>query len=89
MDDLAKSLDEENIRLTVHDILHAIKETVAAFGVSMDDLEQCRFITASGTTLRDLACISMLDSSSYLDLSGVTVALILQSACSKLRPGGL
>lgn len=35
MDDLAKSLDDGTIRLTVDDILHALKEIVATFGTSI------------------------------------------------------
>ena len=42
MDDLTKPLDEESIKVTMHDFLNALQEIVPAFGASTDDLERCR-----------------------------------------------
>ncbi|URE27885.1 hypothetical protein MUK42_06018 [Musa troglodytarum] len=42
MDDLTKPLDEESIKVTMDDFLHALHEIVPAFGASTDDLERCR-----------------------------------------------
>ncbi|XP_020257515.1 vesicle-fusing ATPase-like [Asparagus officinalis] len=42
MDDLTKPLDEENIKVTMDDFLHALEEIVPAFGASTYDLERCR-----------------------------------------------
>ncbi|OAY24815.1 vesicle-fusing ATPase [Manihot esculenta] len=42
MDDLTKPVDEENIKVTMDDFLHALQEIVPAFGASTDDLERCR-----------------------------------------------
>ncbi|XP_038988118.1 LOW QUALITY PROTEIN: vesicle-fusing ATPase-like, partial [Phoenix dactylifera] len=42
MDDLTKPLDEESIKVTMDDFLHALQEIVPAFGASTDDLERCR-----------------------------------------------
>ncbi|XP_062161090.1 vesicle-fusing ATPase-like isoform X1 [Alnus glutinosa] len=41
MDDLTKPVDEENIQVTMEDILNALNEIIPAFGASTDDLEQC------------------------------------------------
>lgn len=43
MDDLTKPLDEESIKVTMDDFLHALQEIVPAFGASTDDLERCRY----------------------------------------------
>ncbi|WOL11103.1 vesicle-fusing ATPase [Canna indica] len=43
MDDLTKPLDEESIKVTMDDFLHALHEIVPAFGASTDDLERCRY----------------------------------------------
>lgn len=43
MDDLTKPVDEENIKVTMDDFLHALQEIVPAFGASTDDLERCRW----------------------------------------------
>uniref|UniRef100_A0A1D1Z157 Vesicle-fusing ATPase n=1 Tax=Anthurium amnicola TaxID=1678845 RepID=A0A1D1Z157_9ARAE len=42
MDDLTKPLDEDSIKVTMDDFLHALHEIVPAFGASTDDLERCR-----------------------------------------------
>ncbi|CAL9039654.1 vesicle-fusing ATPase-like [Musa acuminata AAA Group] len=42
MDDLTKPLDEESIKVTMDDFLHALQEIIPAFGASTDDLERCR-----------------------------------------------
>ncbi|CAA6655548.1 unnamed protein product [Spirodela intermedia] len=42
MDDLTKTLDEESIKVTMDDFLHALQEITPAFGASTDDLERCR-----------------------------------------------
>ncbi|KAH7676371.1 vesicle-fusing ATPase protein [Dioscorea alata] len=42
MDDLTKPLDEESIKVTMDDFLHALEEIVPAFGASTDDLARCR-----------------------------------------------
>ncbi|KAK6805415.1 hypothetical protein RDI58_003200 [Solanum bulbocastanum] len=42
MDDLTKPVDEESIKVTMDDFLHAINEVRPAFGASTDDLERCR-----------------------------------------------
>jgi vesicle-fusing ATPase len=42
MDDLTKPVEEENIKITMEDFLHAIYEVQPAFGASTDDLERCR-----------------------------------------------
>ncbi|MQM22032.1 hypothetical protein Taro_055079, partial [Colocasia esculenta] len=44
MDDLTKPLDEENIKVTMDDFLHALQEIIPAFGASTDDLERCRYL---------------------------------------------
>ncbi|RWW20673.1 hypothetical protein GW17_00015209 [Ensete ventricosum] len=43
MDDLTKPLDEESIKVTMDDFLHALQEIIPAFGASTDDLERCRY----------------------------------------------
>ncbi|KAK6154341.1 hypothetical protein DH2020_008589 [Rehmannia glutinosa] len=42
MEDLTKPVDEENIKITMHDFLNALHEVIPAFGASTDDLERCR-----------------------------------------------
>ncbi|PHU14895.1 Vesicle-fusing ATPase [Capsicum chinense] len=42
MDDLTKPVDEESIKVTMDDFLHALNEVRPAFGASTDDLERCR-----------------------------------------------
>ncbi|KDP20974.1 hypothetical protein JCGZ_21445 [Jatropha curcas] len=42
MDDLTKPVDEESIKVTMEDFLHALQEIIPAFGASTDDLERCR-----------------------------------------------
>ncbi|WZZ21623.1 hypothetical protein YC2023_123010 [Brassica napus] len=42
MYDLTKPVEEENIKITMEDFLHAIHEVQPAFGASTDDLECCR-----------------------------------------------
>ncbi|XP_077229727.1 AAA-type ATPase family protein [Tasmannia lanceolata] len=42
LDDLTKPLDEESIKITMNDFLHALQEIIPAFGASTDDLERCR-----------------------------------------------
>ncbi|KAJ0688416.1 putative vesicle-fusing ATPase [Helianthus annuus] len=42
LDDLTKSIDEENIKVTMEDFLNALHEVTPAFGASTDDLERCR-----------------------------------------------
>ncbi|KAF2303332.1 hypothetical protein GH714_016817 [Hevea brasiliensis] len=42
LDDLTKPVDEESIKVTMDDFLHALLEIVPAFGASTDDLERCR-----------------------------------------------
>ncbi|KAH7571379.1 hypothetical protein JRO89_XS04G0031500 [Xanthoceras sorbifolium] len=42
LDDLTKPVDEESIKVTMDDFLHALHEIVPAFGASTDDLERCR-----------------------------------------------
>ncbi|KAM0954533.1 putative vesicle-fusing ATPase [Dioscorea sansibarensis] len=42
MDDLTKPLDEESIKVTMDDFLHALEEIIPAFGASTDDLARCR-----------------------------------------------
>ncbi|KAI5662570.1 hypothetical protein M9H77_21893 [Catharanthus roseus] len=42
LDDLTKPVDEESIRVTMDDFLHALAEVTPAFGASTDDLERCR-----------------------------------------------
>lgn len=42
MDDLTKPVDEESIKVTMDDFLHALYEIVPAFGASTDDLERSR-----------------------------------------------
>ncbi|KAB5560602.1 hypothetical protein DKX38_005559 [Salix brachista] len=41
LDDLTKPVDEESIKVTMDDFLHAFHEIVPAFGASTDDLERC------------------------------------------------
>ncbi|XP_020106126.1 vesicle-fusing ATPase-like [Ananas comosus] len=42
MDDLTKPLDEESIKVTMDDFVHALQEITPAFGASTDDLQRCR-----------------------------------------------
>ncbi|CAN1280771.1 Vesicle-fusing ATPase [Linum perenne] len=42
LDDLTKTVDEESIKVTMEDFVHALHEVVPAFGASTDDLERCR-----------------------------------------------
>ncbi|KAJ7946983.1 vesicle-fusing ATPase [Quillaja saponaria] len=42
LDDLTKPVDEENIKVTMDDFLHALQEITPSFGASTDDLERCR-----------------------------------------------
>ncbi|CAN4097964.1 unnamed protein product [Withania somnifera] len=42
MDDLTKPVDEESIKVTMDEFLHALNEVRPAFGASTDDLERCR-----------------------------------------------
>ncbi|XP_031103443.1 vesicle-fusing ATPase-like [Ipomoea triloba] len=42
LDDLTKPVDEDNIKVTMDDFLHALHEVIPAFGASTDDLERCR-----------------------------------------------
>ncbi|KAF6155840.1 hypothetical protein GIB67_039171 [Kingdonia uniflora] len=42
LDDLTKPVDEENIKVTMADFVHALHEIIPAFGASMDNLERCR-----------------------------------------------
>nr|GMD80242.1 Vesicle-fusing ATPase [Ipomoea batatas] len=42
LDDLTKPVDEENIKVTMEDFMHALHEVIPAFGASTDDLERCR-----------------------------------------------
>ncbi|XP_010260512.1 PREDICTED: vesicle-fusing ATPase-like [Nelumbo nucifera] len=42
LDDLTKPIEEENIKITMDDLLHALQEIVPAFGASTDNLERCR-----------------------------------------------
>ncbi|TQD71138.1 hypothetical protein C1H46_043333 [Malus baccata] len=42
LDDLTKPVDEESIKVTMDDFLHALQEIVPAFGASTDDLQRCR-----------------------------------------------
>lgn len=44
MDDLTKPVDEESIKVTMDDFLHALGEVRPAFGASTDDLERCRLV---------------------------------------------
>lgn len=46
MDDLTKPLDEESIKVTMDDFLHALEEIIPAFGASTDDLARCRLFFA-------------------------------------------
>ncbi|XP_028549702.1 vesicle-fusing ATPase isoform X4 [Dendrobium catenatum] len=43
MDDLNKEVDEENIKVTMNDLLNSLQEIIPALGVSTYDLQQCRF----------------------------------------------
>lgn len=47
LDDLTKTLDEESIKVTMDDFLHALHEITPAFGASTDDLERCRYVSSS------------------------------------------
>lgn len=47
MDDLTKPLDEESIKVTMDDFVHALQEITPAFGASTDDLQRCRYIYCS------------------------------------------
>ncbi|KAL5715501.1 vesicle-fusing ATPase [Ranunculus cassubicifolius] len=42
LDDLTKPIDEESIKVTMADFVHALSEIIPAFGASMDNLERCR-----------------------------------------------
>uniref|UniRef100_A0A2P2MVS6 Vesicle-fusing ATPase n=2 Tax=Rhizophora mucronata TaxID=61149 RepID=A0A2P2MVS6_RHIMU len=42
MEDLMKPVDEESIKVTMDDFLHALQEVPPAFGASTDDLARCR-----------------------------------------------
>ncbi|KAI3964642.1 hypothetical protein MKX01_020459, partial [Papaver californicum] len=42
LDDLTKTVDEESIKVTMDDFLHALHEIIPAFGASTDNLERCR-----------------------------------------------
>ncbi|KAI3851531.1 hypothetical protein MKW92_038122 [Papaver armeniacum] len=42
LDDLTKTVDEESIKVTMDDFLHALQEIIPAFGASTDNLERCR-----------------------------------------------
>lgn len=42
LDDLSKPLDEDNIKITMDDFLHALQEVKPAFGAAMNSLEMCR-----------------------------------------------
>ncbi|KAI3988361.1 hypothetical protein MKX01_012150, partial [Papaver californicum] len=42
LDDLSKAVDEESIKVTMDDFLHALQEIIPAFGASTDNLERCR-----------------------------------------------
>lgn len=42
LEDLTKPIDEESIKVTMDDFLHALQEIIPAFGASMDNLERCR-----------------------------------------------
>ncbi|KAB1199510.1 Vesicle-fusing ATPase [Morella rubra] len=42
LDDLTKPVDEESIKVSMDDFLHALHEIIPAFGASTDDLERCR-----------------------------------------------
>ena len=62
MDDLTKPLDEENIKVTMDDFLHALEEIIPAFGASTDDLARCRlFLHFFFMFLFYLDCIFMPD----------------------------
>ncbi|OAE30121.1 hypothetical protein AXG93_1112s1390 [Marchantia polymorpha subsp. ruderalis] len=41
-DDLNQSLDEDNIKVTMDDFLHALQEVKPAFGAAISSLEMCR-----------------------------------------------
>lgn len=47
LDDLTKPVDEESIKVTMDDFMHALVEVVPAFGASTDDLERCRYVIGS------------------------------------------
>uniref|UniRef100_A0A6N2L7X9 Vesicle-fusing ATPase n=1 Tax=Salix viminalis TaxID=40686 RepID=A0A6N2L7X9_SALVM len=51
LDDLTKPVDEESIKVTMDDFLHAFHEIVPAFGASTDDLERCSGKTALAATV--------------------------------------
>ncbi|KAJ8761634.1 hypothetical protein K2173_004410 [Erythroxylum novogranatense] len=42
LDDLTKPVDEDSIKVTMDDFLHALHEVPPAFGASTDDLARCR-----------------------------------------------
>lgn len=42
LDDLSKPLDEDNIKITMDDFLHALLEVKPAFGAAINSLEMCR-----------------------------------------------
>ncbi|KAF6159173.1 hypothetical protein GIB67_032790 [Kingdonia uniflora] len=42
LDNLTKPVDEENIKITMSDFLHALQDMIPAFGASIDNLESCR-----------------------------------------------
>lgn len=41
--DLSKPLDEDNIKVTMHDFIQALNEVKPAFGAAINSLEMCRY----------------------------------------------
>ncbi|KAH0943029.1 hypothetical protein HID58_002666 [Brassica napus] len=61
MYDLTKPVEEENIKITMEDFLHAIHEVQPAFGASTDDLECCRTLLLWSMHLSFFDCIATID----------------------------
>jgi hypothetical protein len=43
--DLSKPLDEDNIKVTMHDFIQALNEVKPAFGAAINSLEMCRYVS--------------------------------------------
>ncbi|KAF3646845.1 Vesicle-fusing ATPase [Capsicum annuum] len=72
MDDLTKPVDEESIKVTMDDFLHALNEVRPAFGASTDDLERCSGKTAMAATVgiqSDFPYVKIISAETMIGLS--------------------
>lgn len=86
--DLSKPLDEDNIKVTMHDFIQALNEVKPAFGAAINSLEMCRYESPAVADV--VASVAYMIYTWVLKfkmaiICTIRVALLMYESCDRLN----